>query len=98
MTKKILVDDRYEPVDIHTFNENIGPPLDSTSGTFVSRKNGRYPEVAIWVYGDKQNDIQETFQEISRFIQSKIFKQDIMIRQKLLPNITTKEVRQFQIA
>lgn len=74
-------------------NENSGP-VDSTSGgnTIVSRKNGRLPEVAIWVYGEKQKDIQDTLQEISRFIQSKVLKQDIIIGQKLVPNITAKEV------
>lgn len=71
---------------------NLGP-LDSTScrNTIVPRQNGRLPEVAVWVYGDTQKDIQDTFQEISIFIESNVLKQDILIGQKLLPNITPKE-------
>lgn len=76
----------------NSVNGNLGP-LDSTScrNTIVPRKNGRFPEVSIWVYGDTQKDIQETFQDISIFIESNVLQQDILIGQKLIPNITAKE-------
>lgn len=68
--------------------------LTSDGNTVVSRKNCRFSEVIIWVYGDKQQDIQDTLQEISRFIKSKVLKQDITIGQNLVPNITAEEVRE----
>lgn len=83
----------YIPLIKYFINENIYS-LDSTIGknTIVCRENGGSREIVIWVYGDKQEDIQETFQELYRLIQSKVLKQDIMISQKLVPNITPKEV------
>lgn len=68
--------------------------LTSDGNTVVSRNNGGFSEVIIWVYGDKQQDIQDTLQEISRFIKSKVLKQDITIGQNLVPNITAEEVRE----
>lgn len=68
--------------------------LTSDGNTVVSRKNCGFSEVIIWVYGDKQQDIQDTLQEISRFIKSKVLKQDITIGQNLVPNITAEEVRE----
>lgn len=68
--------------------------MTSDGNTVESRKNGGFPEVIIWVYGDKQQDIQDTLQEISRFIKSNVLKQDITIGQNLVPNITAEEVRE----
>lgn len=73
---------------------NFVEPVSVRSSVGRPRKSRSFPAVTLWVYGDKQDDIQDTFREISKIIQSKAPKQDFNDPQ--IPNLTLNEARKYQ--
>lgn len=73
---------------------NFVEPVSVKSSVARPRKSRSFPAVTLSVYGDKQDDIQDTFREISKIIQSKAPKQDFNDPQ--IPNLTLNEARKYQ--
>lgn len=68
-------------------------PVSMRTSVARPRKSRSFPAVTLWVYGNKQNDIQDTFREISKIIQSKTIKHEL--QDSLIPNLTPNEFDLF---